>query len=293
MYMEDFKERVREELAALGYKVRFQSVTKNNGMKLEGVSFVSTESNIMPTLYLEYYKALYENGMEMEGVIERIISDNKNHQFGGRLDMEWYRDWEQVRDKVRFKLISRDFNMELLKDIPHIEMLDLCKAYYVVIENEMFGLGTISIHNHHMDMWGITLEELDAIAKRNTETKMQAVIMDMETMLEQLGEEFDIGDMAGDIPTLYVATNKEKFYGAAVLCYDGVLEEFAENIQNDFYILPSSLHECIFVPEEKGSGIGGLRDMVREVNRNMVEETQVLSDSVYVYRRENGKIKIA
>ena len=89
MYMEDFKERVGEELAALGHKVRFQSVTKNNGMKLEGVSFVNIESNIMPTLYLEYYKALYENGMEMEGVIERIILDNKNHQFGGRLDMEW------------------------------------------------------------------------------------------------------------------------------------------------------------------------------------------------------------
>ena len=89
-------------------------------------------------------------------------------------------------------------------------------------------------------------------------------------------------------PKMYVAGNESKNFGAAVILYDSCLEEFAENIQSDFYILPSSVHEVILIPAEEDESkdeIQKLKDMVHEVNYTELDMEEILSDSVYMYKR--------
>lgn len=48
---------------------------------------------------------------------------------------------------------------------------------------------------------------------------------------------------------MYVLTNSEKYWGAVSIIYGGVLEKIAEKIGKDYFVLPSSIHECMIVPE--------------------------------------------
>ena len=49
----------------------------------------------------------------------------------------------------------------------------------------------------------------------------------------------------------YVLTNRYRNFGAACLLYEGCLERIGEKLGGEFYVLPSSVHEVIILPESK------------------------------------------
>ena len=55
--------------------------------------------------------------------------------------------------------------------------------------------------------------------------------------------------------------------------------------------LPSSIHEILTVPKDVNLPPQDLGRMVREVNRWEVPREDVLSDCVYEYDREKGKLR--
>ena len=93
-----------------------------------------------------------------------------------------------------------------------------------------------------------------------------------------------------NLPPLYVATNECKCHGAAVLLYDGVLERFAERIGSDFYILPSSVHETLFMPVLPDTDGCMLPELVCGINTEQVAPEEVLSDNVYLYHAGDGSV---
>ena len=119
----------------------------------------------------------------------------------------------------------------------------------------------------------------------------------MEMMEEKLdngntSELFDLVVGADDVP-LYVCSNESKVFGAATVLYDGLLSSFGRKLGSDFYILPSSVHEVLFVPARDGMDVMELSQMVREVNSTEVSVQDYLSDSVYYYSLEDDVVSIA
>ena len=57
-------------------------------------------------------------------------------------------------------------------------------------------------------------------------------------------------------------------------------------------MLPSSIHEVILLPEN-GQDPDALRETVKRVNETEVRKEEVLTDSVYLYDRERGEVRIA
>ena len=57
-----------------------------------------------------------------------------------------------------------------------------------------------------------------------------------------------------------------------------------------FYILPSSIHEVILVPESFGLEPERMQEMVKEINQTGVAPEEVLSDSVYYFDGEEIRI---
>ena len=55
----------------------------------------------------------------------------------------------------------------------------------------------------------------------------------------------------GQVKNTYILTNSAEFYGAAGILDRKLVQEFADG--RDFFILPSSVNETIFVPAEEGS----------------------------------------
>ncbi|MBR6395409.1 MAG: hypothetical protein IKS09_00405, partial [Lachnospiraceae bacterium] len=58
------------------------------------------------------------------------------------------------------------------------------------------------------------------------------------------------------------------------------------------YLIPSSVHEILIVPENCNVLPCTVRDMIKEVNENCVDPEDFLSDTLYMYEKESGNIKI-
>ena len=96
-----------------------------------------------------------------------------------------------------------------------------------------------------------------------------------------------------EAPEVYVATNPQKFMGASVMNYPGFMEQASEQLGGDFFILPSSVHELLFLPAGNDVDLDHLKGMVREVNDSQVEPKDRLSYQVYYYSKEEKTIELA
>ena len=71
--------------------------------------------------------------------------------------------------------------------------------------------------------------------------------------------------------------------------YTGKIAGIAEKYDSDLYLIPSSIHEMILVPANSMDE-NFLREAIRSVNENEVPPEDILTESLYLYRRENGRI---
>ena len=66
-----------------------------------------------------------------------------------------------------------------------------------------------------------------------------------------------------------------------------------EKLGDDYYVLPSSIHECMILPAGLRPDPKELQDMVREINLTQVEPEEILADSVYRYERHTERLETA
>lgn len=83
--------------------------------------------------------------------------------------------------------------------------------------------------------------------------------------------------------TMYVLSNKEMFFGASVIMYPGVMEYIHEKLGEDFYIIPSSIHEKLVLRASGVAEAGSILDIINEVNTNVVDSRDFLSNNLYHY----------
>lgn len=292
-----FGKQVRDEVTLTlgeGYEVQLADVGKNNGKTLTGLTIKEEGQNVAPTIYLEEFEEKYEKGeIETIGdVAEEIVGIYRRHkdevkELGDIANLFSDRKW--VLARVLPRVINAERNKGLLEQIPHKDFVDLAVTYSVRVGKVGDSFGSIQLKNAHMSMLGLTLEELDEAASSNAE-KEGFEAMNLGKMVEEMSEGSEISE--NDVPMM-VLTNRERFYGAAVMTMVKVLGALAEKVKSDLYILPSSVNEVIVVPTVYGGDAGYLRSMVREVNSRMVMQEEVLSDSLYIYRRKVGEVQVA
>ena len=136
---------------------------------------------------------------------------------------------------------------------------------------------------------GIGGDELESAARRNTEGKGFRTWPIASIIAETAGVQEE--DCEGNIP-MWVFSNDRRNYGAAVMLYEGNFDKLARRIESDMYILPSSIHEVIAVPDN-GMDKDELRAIVRMINSSEVPEDEVLSENVYRYCRKEKRLVIA
>jgi hypothetical protein len=80
-------------------------------------------------------------------------------------------------------------------------------------------------------------------------------------------------------------TNENQCGGAASILYPNLLSEFAEEMDQDLYVLPSSIHEVLLLPTATRCADEELNRLVQAVNSDQLPLSQQLSDHVYYYSR--------
>lgn len=300
MNYEDFICYVQREVQTKmgeGVRVELHRVMKNNSVQLDGLSLVELPHSISPTIYLNDYYEEYQKGRTIPEIVQDIADVYQETRVEMAVDTDFYSDFEKVRDFVAFKLINYRRNRELLKKVPFVPCMDLAIVFYYIFRDENVGKGTILIHNSHLKMWGITPQNLYDTARQNTLKLLPYEFRSMMDIMMEVMEGPSVSEFMPDsekenpIP-MYVLSNCERNLGAACILYDSVLSEVGEQLGQDFYVLPSSVHECIIVPCDVAVLKEELRDMVREINATQIPPEEILSDEVYVYDRENHRLSL-
>ncbi|MBE5949355.1 MAG: hypothetical protein E7261_10045 [Lachnospiraceae bacterium] len=285
--------------------ITIHTVNKNNGIILNGVVIMREAECISPTIYLEPFFEMARKGKDMYEIADEILAlsmDQKNKFY---FDVDEFQDISVTGKKILYKLVNYDKNKELLENIPHRRWHDLAIVYYVLVSCDELGTGTILIRNEHLKLWNVGEQELYAFATENTPRLLKKTIKTMaEIILDFMDERLMDSDeneitvkaakeFGENTPVkMYVMGNKVKLNGACVILYDRSMASFAEYVDSDFYILPSSIHEVILVPANEDVDEQSLLSLVREVNENNVTEEEWLSDNVYKYLRSEDSVEM-
>lgn len=285
------------------YRVTVQDVNKNNGLVLTGITILKKECNIAPTIYLNQVFEQYQEGRTMESICREIIRVYEENVVHTDFDVSYVTDFAKVQNRICYKLINAEKNETLLADAPHVMLEDLAIIFYVLVSKDSDGTGTITVKNSMLSFWNVDTDILYKHALVNTQRLFRGTVQSMasvmtEILSHKLDEEsarefYDMMVGEDDMIPMYVCTNVDKLNGAGVILYQGLLQEFADRVGSDFYILPSSIHETLLIPANSDMDIEYLRDMVRTVNHTEVAPDEILSDSVYYYNRLTDRVEIA
>lgn len=274
-----------------GCAVQFQKIKKNNGVELPAIIITELGMNVSPVIYIDGMMRRFEQmEMDIHEMAYEIVGIYKS-----QCDINYFQgiiagmSKENILDKVIYKVVNREKNRSFLADKPYKAILDLAAVY--IIAGNIHNDGTFSIVITHelCGKYGINEGELDAAARQNTELQGFTIQSMASILAEMMG--IPECEMKYETP-MVVFTNHVKMYGAAVMLYNSYFKKLSDRLDSDLYILPSSIHEVIAVPTDKMDQ-GDLRDMVREININEVEESEVLGENVYIYSREKGTLEIA
>lgn len=304
MLNERFVKEVEKEIKELvgeKYDVRFSEIQKNNGLILHGVSICPKDKNVAPTIYLENYLG---KELSVKRMAESVIEDALCHMKEG--DVQFgniasdFKDFEFVKDKIIMVVVNANWNENLLSQVPHQKREDLALIYKVALGTDAAGMATITIRNEHMEMWGVTADQIHELAMKNTREILPVTVQSMTEIMREMFGSDQLPDymtqvMFEEIPPkqqMYVISNSAKINGAASMFYEDELSSLSEELGTDLYILPSSVHEVIAVSTDMGTP-ESLSEMVKEVNGTEVSAEEQLSDNVYLFERETASLKLA
>lgn len=210
-------------------------------------------------------------------------------------------NYDSLKEHLAIKLVNTQANRKMLQEMPHENIEDLSAICYVdfpVDSGE--GKATLEVRNQHLSIWNIDAKKIFQQARSNTQPVNTPILQSMDEMMlsifneeghatNLLDENVDFGLRSHDM--LYALTNAEKQYGASMITQPEVLNKLEQLFPEGFYVLPSSVHEVLIVPDNGEMEPKMLGEMVREVNKNEVERQEVLSDRVYSYDKEKHQIR--
>lgn len=286
-----FQEQIINEIKKLiaeDKEIKLSKVMKNNGIEQCGITIMEKDSNIMPTFYLEHYYEKYKEGETVEKLASRIVRLHEENKVNEKLDVSFFHDFEQVKRQIVFKLINTKLNQKLLQDIPHKQFMDLSIVLYYLWDFKQFENATVLIRNEHLKMWQVDEEKLFSVAMKNTETIMASETIKMEEiLLNMLHPKEEMLWLKNIDSKMYVLTNQYRLFGASTMLYDHVIRDFAICKEKNVYIIPSSVHELILIPDDGQIDCSVLNEMVKEVNETQLDRREILADHVYYYDYED------
>lgn len=142
--------------------------------------------------------------------------------------------------------------------------------------------------------FGYDLEKVYDAAEINTPKLMPATFESLDHAILVLPEDRATLDNIEDnlSSQVFILSNKTNIYGASALFYPGTTKKIAEIIGDDFYAIPSSLHEFMICPASLNNPVY-LEDVLVGANATVVKPEDVLGDKVLYCNAAENYISIA
>ena len=304
MNYEEFKENlandVKEQMesrSGSGVAVETRTVEKMNET-YDALTVKPEDSIIGVNLNVTSLYKEYEDGKDYDSIVNgaaEVAENALSNKPDFNLDV--IKDYDQMKDKLAIEVVSAERNKDLLETVPHKNIEDMAVVYRFVLGDSQAGVGTILVNNQMLDNYGISAQQLHEDAIRNAPEIRPLVIEGMaEVLAKQMGVE-DLEMLGLNIPPeqeqMFVASVEGNVHGAGVLAYQNFMDQAADRVGGSFFILPSSIHEVLIIPDNGKFDTASLENMVKEVNATTVDPSDQLTDSVYHYDADAKVFELA
>jgi len=294
------------------WTVTLGNVIKNNGVNKTSLNIMRQDTYQCPIIYLEEFYEKYRNRESLDDILEHI-SNLYQYNFNSKYSLsdDTISNYEKIKGKIICRLINYEKNKEILKESPHIRILDLALTYRILFDQTEVGIATTLINYGMVQTWGVDEEILHQESIKNstqyfppTIERMIDVIKglmdscagkpyELERIIEGMETENESGDTKYEAMPMFILSNASKLNGAGALFYSDILKEFANLLKKDIYILPSSIHEVILIPHSENINTDELKKIVIDANDKVVLEDEILSNHIYLYSLSKDKISIS
>lgn len=269
-------------------------IPKNNG-SVKGITIKFDNIALAPTVNPDIYYQDWKDGQLMSDIVSGIRSEliktvpGLSHFNVGCIKRD------SAITHLHAAVVGYENNKEWLKDIPHERLADLAVFAKWKFDNADPDLVIASkITEPLLAQLRLTKEEALKIAKTNTARSAKFESMDtvMKNMMVDDGMDRELAEMMfpKQSTPLSVLSNESGIEGAAVIACPEVLKAVQKEIGEDFYILPSSIHEVLVLPKTYTDDVEDLKQMVSSINEAEVAPEDRLSDNVYEFDGHSLKI---
>lgn len=291
-----FKEELYEALSVyvkeqLNGTLRLETIQKNGGPK-NGFLYVPSNGSVGITLYAENAYEAYQNGKSIDQIAMGMVDTMKEYSM--EQDAEINIEEIFKPENIIPALVPSVGNEEFLKTIPHIPFENLQIIFKFNLPNFKGG-GTANVPNGYMELHGWNEEKLLNIAMNNSAYKDAISVMLLADAIfgpSWVSWKEDLSFLGEADEKAVIISNSSNVHGAAAIMDKDVMKKIADVFGEDLYIIPSSVHECILMPESE-STLAELQQMVYEVNRATVPQEERLSDNIYCFDSVTKEITMA
>ena len=270
--------------------VKVSDVRKNNNVILSGLVVKQKNQKILPTIYLEPYFEQYEMGFaSLDEVIVEIAT-----AYQSAIDNNPYPFFHQSmlsKDKVIGTVINRHFNEDFLRDIPYVEFLeDYAIIFKVLLNIESDNtFATVTITDCMAELLNVTVEELLSLALENTPKLCPVELKNMtEIIADIMGVAQEDLFFDEEEVKMYYLSNKQRNLGCFSIFAKECRQRLQELFDGDIYVIPSSIHEFLIVPNDGQRDFEEITEIISMVNENEVSEEQLLGNKPFLLKREDG-----
>lgn len=264
-------------------KVEVRPVEKMQGESYTAITITPNDGNLGMNLNADALYKLMEDGASYQSVVARALSQatsflEDSHSF----DVNSITDYANAKPKLFVEVVGAERNEEMLAKVPHKQIEDMAMVYRIQVESKEDGLASVLVTNALLNTMGISADKLHEDAMANSEMMRPAKIQKMaEVIAEMTGMPVEMVEASA--PPIYVISSEDKVKGAASIFYPDMMDTIGKEVGSDFYVLPSSIHEVLVLPDNGDMTVEELKEMVTSINGDVVDPADVLTDQVYHY----------
>ncbi len=291
-------------------EITVNDVVKMNDIHMTGLTVRLKNASIGPTMYLDDFFARYQDGEDIDILYREIavciLDAYKVDTETTKAKINELSDYQKMKKHLRMVVCDPESNQELLKGLVTKGFGDYVVLYKLVIAHEN-NIGTINVVQNMLDVWGVTPEQLHADAEEAMKMNVPCLyrIQDMasvliaDMLLHEMPPYFELPAPvnlfertleAEKDDLMFVLTAKDKMFSAALMFIPELLKKAADVLGESYYVLPSSIHEVILlrrsVTELNNVCVADLVQCVRDINNTDVPTSEILSDKVLYYDKE-------
>ena len=203
-----------------------------------------------------------------------------------------FSEYEEARSRLFCRLIRQERNMKDGNGPVCRPWMDLALSCYYDLSEDGMPEAAVAIRRSCLSLWQVSERKVLADAMRNTAERETVVFRRLDLVLSEMQEDMEEVDktILPEQSPLYLLSNEKRMFGAVFMAMPDVLRKIGKELENSFYILPSSIHECLILSAGTSITADELNGLVSMINREYVEDKEILADHVYYYDSTAGHI---